>query len=234
VDAISWALKDNDGVLVIEDDVKLSAESILQMIEKLSDEIEMDGISPIIGMSPLASKYINKNFWRTTTYFTAWGFALSNRFWKQHQDSMKVLKASTSVDDYMKNSLIWKQFSKRKKQIWRERILRGNYDYAIQSTLFQQNINVLAPLFRLSDNIGHGDSFSTHTRFAAPLFLRKQVGGKAYEFIGSVQNRFVIKLLVWADSNTWAGDGWLSRRGRTMGLRTFLKLKSRLRDAPNV
>jgi hypothetical protein len=235
VDAIDWVLNDNDGVLVIEDDVKLSPESILEMIRKLSNEISAERISPIIAMSSLASTQTRKNIWRSTPYFTAWGFALSNEFWKLHQKCIADLKKSASVDDYMKNSQVWKKFSRRKKEIWRERVVRGNYDYAIQSTLFHEGLYVSAPLFRVSDNKGHGDLFSTHTRFPTPIYLRKKVGNRPYVFEGNIQNRLLVKVLQWADSNTWAGDGWLSKRGRSVGVRTFLRSAfSRFSRAKNV
>jgi hypothetical protein len=114
--------------------------------------------------------------------------------------------------------------SKRKKTIWLERISRSNYDYGIQRTMLMEQLNSIAPVFRISDNVGHGIAGAAHTRFRTPWFLRYPVLGKNDYFHSKNLNISVIEaLLKWIDTQTWAGDGLLSVRGRTRGIRTVLK-----------
>jgi hypothetical protein len=76
----------------------------------------------------------------------------------------------------------------------------------------------------LSNNIGHGVSGASHTRFRTPWFLKYSVLGRNDRWKEkSLDSRWIIAALKWLDSQTWAGDGLLSVRGRNVGVRTILK-----------
>ena len=87
-----------------------------------------------------------------------------------------------------------------------------------------EQLNSIAPIFRISDNVGHGIPGAAHTRFRTPWFLRYPVFGKNDHFRSNNLSTGVTGgLLKRIDSQTWAGDGLLSVRGRTRGIRTVLK-----------
>lgn len=221
--AIDWVFEQNSGVIVVEDDVRLSCEMILEIKSKLDAEISNDGYKPIVGMSGISIPSVGMNLWRETYYFTAWGYALSAQFWDIHKLSRERFNRSESVDDFLRGSYPWEKFAERKKTIWRERLKRGNYDYEIQATLFKHSIRVYAPLFRIIDNIGHGALDATHTSHGTPRYLVKKVWRVRRIFTDDIPLGWLTSLLILADANTWAGDGIWSIRGRAFGLRTVVR-----------
>jgi hypothetical protein len=221
--AIDWVLESSEGVVVIEDDIKISTSSILSSCQKISGEIIASRLSPVVLMSPLFVSNAKFNYWRTTKYFTAWGFALSREFWTVHKSCVGEFNNAPSIENKMKDSKYWQHLSARKKEIWLERIARGNYDYKIQGTLFYNCINVNAPFYRMSDNIGHGSARSTNTRFATPWYLSKRSKDQRFIFKKEIKSKLITKILIFADANTWAGDGLLSVRGRSSGVRSSLR-----------
>jgi hypothetical protein len=221
--AIDWAFQENDGVVVIEDDIKLSSQSLRDIRDLLAEQILSAAIEPIVSMSGIGGLSKAPNLWRQTPYFTAWGYGLTHGFWSLHKNQSLEIQSGISINQYMQTSKTWQKMSERKRSIWVERIERGNYDYQIQATLFKKSINVKAPVFRMSDNVGHGESSSTHTRFTAPRYLRRSCERRIYKFKGELKGQIISRLLIFVDSNTWAGDGVLSVRGRTAGVRTTLR-----------
>ena len=108
--------------------------------------------------------------------------------------------------------------------LWEERFSRKNYDYLIQKSIFALDLRVYAPVFRIANNLGFGTLGAVHTRFSTPYFLRHNV--KSFSKVSNldcIKSNMIQNFFVCVDSNTWAGDGWLSKRGRTMGIRTFVK-----------
>ena len=233
-EAIDWAFQENDGVIVIEDDIKLSPQSLRDIRNLLTNQILSASIEPVVSMSGTGGLAKAPNLWRQTPYFTAWGYGLTSEFWSLHKNQSLEIHSAISINQYMQTSKTWQKMSERKRSIWVERIERGNYDYQIQATLFKKSISVKAPVFRMSDNVGHGDSSSTHTRFTTPRYLRRSVERRNYKFRGKLKSQIISRLLIFVDSNTWAGDGVLSVRGRTAGLRTSLRgLASHLKRRGN-
>jgi hypothetical protein len=221
--AIDWVLKENKGVIVIEDDIQISTEMICEIRAALHREIISTRNYPVISLSGVSSTATRLNLWRNTNYFCAWGYALSAEFWEIHKETQKQLNQISDIDEFLNKTKPWQSFSKRKKTIWRERLMRGNYDYKIQATIFKRSMKVQAPLFRISDNIGYATLSATHTRHRKPAYLNRKVSNLHQEFRGQISNRFLSALLVLIDANTWAGDGLLTSRGRVTGIRTKLK-----------
>lgn len=227
--AIDWVLNESRGVIVIEDDVKMSYESIKTIKTRLEYEIERKRHFPIVSMSGMSSIFIPFNSWRTTFYFSPWGYALSSEFWEIHKAALRNLEANSNLDFHLKGTKPWVNFSERKKNIWRERLMRGNYDYKIQATIFHKSMKVNAPLFRIADNVGHGVEDATHTQHPRPQYLNRKVNQIKRNFDAEVSSNALLKLLVFFDSNTWAGDGSWTSRGRTAGLRTLIRNICRIR-----
>lgn len=220
--SIDWAFSRSNAkaIIVLEDDAVLSESSIRALINRLRYQNLEKMLEPVVSMSGLAitSKYCAKNGWRYSRYFSAWGYGITYEFWRRYRKFESRVEYASNPKLSKPNLLL--KLSRRKRRIWLERINRGNYDYQIQKFLFFNNIGTTAPLFRIADNVGHGDKTSTHTRFTMPRYLRKPVREVNFEF----QNRFFRSpILTWIDSNSWAGDGFFSIRGRSTGIRTTLK-----------
>lgn len=222
--SITMVLEKNDFVVVIEDDIEISAVAVAELLLRAQETSELGLPIPIVAMSGLSRRIPGQvNNWRKSEYFSAWGFALNAHFWALHSKNVKIVDPN-EIDRKLKASYNWKKLSKRKRDIWFERISRSNYDYAIQRTIFFEELQTIAPVLRISNNVGHGIAGASHTRFKTPWFLRYSVMENNARFNRDlIQNRLIIRVLKWLDSQTWAGDGLLSVRGRTMGVRTILK-----------
>ena len=221
--AIAKVLKKCDGVLVIEDDIVIPNGQIKSILALANLNFMDRKTNPIVSMSGMYhTHFTNLNKWRETKYFTAWGYFLFARFWNIHMQLQESLDHPN--DDSFANSNTWRHLSERKRKLWRERFSRQNYDYLVQRSIFALDLKVYAPVFRIANNLGFGDRGAVHTRFSSPHYLRQKVKLSSREFSPLlVKINLVSKFLVFLDSNTWAGDGWFSKRGRTMGIRTFIR-----------
>jgi hypothetical protein len=223
---IEEILGKHNFVLIVEDDVSVSSQALLEMANKMIANEYEGKINPVLGISSLTKNILGlKNRWRYSKYFTAWGYGLSRAFWKEHLSVQSEASKVEVVDDLMRESKVWMELSSRRQEIWRERLLRGNYDYQIQQTLFAKNIETVTPVFRILTNHGHGDARASHTKFGQPSYLKEKVPESNYVFHSSriEKNRLLLLYLHFLDSNTWAGDGIFSVRGRTFGFRTLFR-----------
>lgn len=222
---LTQIFRDFEGILVIEDDIEFSDATIFSMLVRLKESIKKRELSPILGMSgikiPVSTNLRIQPKWRYSIYFSAWGYALTRNFWEKHQERL------FSQNSYVIGSLDtknWSYLSHRQKTIWSERLIRKNYDYQIQRTMFELDINSIAPNLRITHNAGFDDSKATNTRFSTPRYMKSRYLDHyvmSHE-IGVRENSLQTRFLRFIDSNTWAGDGLLSKRGRTVGLRTTL------------
>ena len=222
--SITKVFENHELVVVIEDDIEISASAVIHIIDKAKKTLEKGSPNPIVTMSALSRGFPwSKNKWRESNYFSAWGFALNRIFWELHLNNLKM-SDSSEFEVKLNSSSNWQKLSKRKKELWIKRINRTNYDYAIQRTIFLDELKSVAPVFRLSNNLGHGVSGASHTRFKTPWFLRYSVTERNDMLEEKkLESRLKIAVLKWLDSQTWAGDGLLSVRGRNVGVRTILK-----------
>ena len=223
-DSISWVLSQKEYLVVIEDDVAITQTATQKMLDRAEEIFTLGKLNPIIAMSGTFLKLLPfHNMWRLSNYFSAWGFAVNKNFWELHIRTLTI-SDSNVVEELKTQSETWKKTALRKQKIWDERIERTNYDYLIQRTIFLRGINTIAPLFRISDNVGHGISGAAHTRFGAPWYLKFSTFGRNDEIREEqICSQRINSLLTWTDSQTWAGDGLLSVRGRNTGLRTYLR-----------
>lgn len=221
--AISKVLNRCDGVLVIEDDIMIPNEQIESILALANLNFREKKTEPIVTMSGISFGHLLRfNRWRKTPYFTAWGYFLFKDFWNCHKLFMDSLDLAGT--DFFHHSQYWNKLSQRKKMLWEERFSRKNYDYLIQKSIFALDLRVYAPVFRIANNLGFGNLGAVHTRFSTPYFLRHNV--KSFSKVSNldcIKSNMIQNFFVCVDSNTWAGDGWLSKRGRTMGIRTFVK-----------
>jgi hypothetical protein len=229
-ESINWVLETCSSVLVIEDDIKISKEAIDVLLQRTTENEREKVSGPVIGMSGIRRIGFSKiNFWRLTNYFTAWGFSLNKDFWTIHSDLRRLIRENSiqhenhfRIDEVLKQSVFWNNLSNRKQKLWLERFTRGNYDYQIQLTMWAHNISGSAPACRVVDNVGHGLVAATHTKNRPPWFLHKSALS-SFKFLTSNDSSYKIinRVFEFIDSNTWAGDGLLSSRGRNIGLRSL-------------
>ena len=223
-ESISRIMLDHDYLIVIEDDVKMSKSVVTNLICKADMVAKSKMLNPIVTMAGLSlNTFRIKNRWRRSNYFSAWGYVINKSFWKLHKE-MIMISDEVVLDQKLASSTWWNSLSRRKRKIWQERVLRGNYDYGIQKTLILENIQTYAPVFRISDNVGHGLENAAHTRFKPPAYLRHQVFERKSVFaFKDVDSSLMNRVFTWVDGQTWAGDGLLSVRGRTWGVRTIFR-----------
>jgi len=224
--ALSKVFHEFDGVIVLEDDIQFSETTIHSMANRLESSILEGNISPVIGISaisfPFARLFFFKNKWRESIYFSAWGYALTKQFWQVHESRIANPK---NEENLSLDSEHWQKLPPRKKRIWTNRLQRNNYDYQIQLTMLKYGISSIVPRFRITRNLGFQEMNATNTRFKQPLFMRvKNTDHGIIETkLVSKKHTAIERFWNWLDSNTWAGDGLMSTRGRTIGLRTAAK-----------
>lgn len=237
--AISEILENYEFIIVIEDDISFAVNGIEEFIRLANTQKGSTSPFVAVSMSGLPTLFsISRNAWRKTFYFSAWGYMLNKCFWNLHQETFSTMIHSNLEESLSARSKIWNHWNNRKRYIWSERFRRGNYDYQIQRTMCLFNIEAVAPIIRIADNQGHSNPDAIHTRFKAPWYLKYPVTNKIISTnMGFMERRIPLNLLKWLDSQTWAGDGFLSKRGRTTGFRTILrkiaKVPSQFFSRPN-
>lgn len=222
--SITKALLSCEYLAVIEDDIEITKDVVIEMLDVGENLPANLTLSPVIAMSGLFWRLpFVRTRWRETSYFSAWGYVIQRKFWEIH--TIRVQSMNTHEDSIrLEHNPFWTKMPSRKKYIWGERMQRKNYDYAIQKTLFTYKIPTIAPVTRLINNVGHGIADASHTRFKTPWYLKStapQFRTEKKIYRTPIPKR--IKPLIWLDSQTWAGDGLLSARGRTIGIRTTLR-----------
>lgn len=226
ITAVTEILNRFERVVVIEDDVSVSPFFLETMNDAFNLIAGHNDVGTIGGFSNFHKKhhfpfFFKHNYWRKTSYFSAWGWGTTREFWK----SFVRVSEIEDLDDYLSQSSTWRNFSHRKKNIWLRRFNRGVWDFNVQLALFRNGKFNLLPALRIIDNEGFSDERSTHTKHKRPKNLFGE--GKTNEIPRKIEEfRFSpLKKIFWAfiDSNLWAADGLFNARGREAGVRTIFR-----------
>lgn len=224
---VTRVLEDHNQLIVIEDDVACSTQlnsSMLRGLEILNLNSEkymfVLGFSPSTPLNRLIGSTLdvsNRNYWRESKYFSAWGWATTRDVWLKFTPDRSL----ETIEKKLSFSPSWQELSKHKQSIWLERFIRVNYDYQLQCLLFENNKKTLVPSLRLIDNEGF-DEKATHTR------VRPKVLGPKGILSASPRKLRIFpwprqKFLDFLDSSMWAGDTWLNVRGRKSGVRSRIR-----------
>ena len=218
--AITKAMIQFEAVICLEDDIEIGPLTVQTLIDKYL----ASGAHVICGMSTFKSngkfnKLLLINKWREGKYFSAWGYLVSKEFWK----NLEITTQIDAIEYKLESSRYWKALTKHKQNTWLGRFQRGNIDYQIQLEAFSKNIAIILPIFRIIENVGLGDPRATHTYHKRPKNMFGQGPSSIFPSPNSnLRNAFLARLLSTIDSNTWAGDGVLSVRGRRIGIRTAI------------
>jgi hypothetical protein len=224
-DSINDVLINYNNIIVLEDDISVNSDFYQIMSEGIHKELRspycmINAFSPIYSNNNFINQFLT-NTWIKSSYSTTWGVAFSKNFFECLQKFRNM--DNKSVDDIKKDlqkSAFWCALSARKKNIWVKRFKQHSYDYHLQATIWASNCFLLTPKFSLVKNEGLGDYRAVHTKLPPPWWLKNH-GFTNMKFIQKV---FESNLRIFIASSTLAGDSLFTKRARSVGIRTFIKL----------
>ena len=204
--AIDEVLKQHDGVIVIEDDIKCSPTFYSEVCEALNlyghEYMTVGGFSPIN-----FDAFMIHNRWRSTKYFSAWGWGVSRSSWEKYERNidLKLYK------QHLESGQMWNHLTRFQKNTWLgrfEKIASGRkktWDFQMQYSSFKNDLLHLNVLFRICENVGFADMRGTNTKMNRPKLL----GGEHLsqkEFVHKQLPAFIQEILEHLDSIVIAGD----------------------------
>jgi len=209
-ETISNILLKFEWVVVIEDDIRLSQNSLQSFYEGIRIAKE-SGLNGTVGGfsfygADLSIHLSRLNFWRTSRYFSAWGWAINRKSWNFY--SLDI--SNVDIENTLKDSKTWAALNRRQQQAWLSKFRKVKedpsytWDFQMVYASFVNDWRHLLPVFRFVDNVGFDDLRGTHTRGKKPKNLLGDAGG------GIVKNSFTNfpfhNFFSWIDSNTWILD----------------------------
>lgn len=169
---VTEILKFHEYIIVIEDDIQLSKNFIVNLLNGLSI-LKMNNKPGVVSSwSPLSCKRLN-NRWRLSSYSFTWGWACSREVWKDFHFDLN----GENIFSNMGNSMKWKNFSDLQKKQWESKFRNvRNYKWIPWDIQFfnyglKNDLVFLAPIYTFSGNEGFGSSKSTHTKGSKPFIL---------------------------------------------------------------
>ena len=219
--ALNSALENEKEVAILEDDIKVGPTYLAQLTngyERYADNPNFGIIGGFSGL-PIPRPNIN-NYWRTTKYFSAWGWMTSGATWEKYELNLPP----GDFNNHLKGSESWMTLSGRQKKTWLHRFekVRNNpgltWDFQMQYLSFKFDLFNVLPVFRICENVGFGDSRSTNTKdvkhkwMQSDILCTSQIGGG----ISKVASNFLSDHV---DSFTFSGDSsirqnlnWIRRK----------------------
>lgn len=210
--AVTEALEDFDNCVVIEDDVKISTQSLTVCLELLSEALPDQYFTiGFFGSVPFnrftSCIFGKKNMWRVTEYFSAWGWGVQREAWSKYQSDLSGIDFEAALS----NSSLWNGKSDFSKAIWLGRFRKSAmkpdraWDFQMQFSSFANDKTHLLTVYRSADNLGFGDSRGSNTTGLRPRwYLGISNNGVTEPLISSKGLRvFVLSKI---DAATWAGD----------------------------
>jgi hypothetical protein len=217
--AISRVLQENLKVIIVEDDISLSPNFYVNMINGF-ETLASNNIQGTVGaFSPLRlpRKLERLNRWRKTPYFSCWGWGVSREIWEKYEVDLR----KENIELSLSKSKTWNHLSRTQKNVWMRRFEKlvlyplDTWDVQVQYMSFKKDFVNILPISRFIDNIGFSDDRSAHTKGKKPQWIRN--GGYSMNTIKTNSISFLSKPLVFlVDSNTVVGDSkffqWWSNR----------------------
>ena len=223
--AVGEKLVNYDWLIVIEDDVKIFPGSIKDL-SKIVNKVWKEA-SPfcVNTFSPLSGGFIQrlifgKNRWYRSKYFNAWGHAINKSFF----NNLKAFYLLPNKEAAFLESSNGISMSQRQRRIWSLRLSRGTYDFIIQVFAFTSDFRFIRPKFRISENVGFADFYSTHTKLSRSKLLGSQINHQIRISDETLlDSKSLLKFLEFVNRIILAGDTIFTSRGREVGIRTFFK-----------
>ena len=209
---ISESLKNFESVIVIEDDISISEGFYNSALKTLARADFDEKFLTFGGYSPLAlPKSLQMfNTLRSSPYFSSWGWAISREGWEGY----KIDIVNEDIVESLDHSRTWNRLSKKQKRTWigRFRKIQQNpihtWDIQLQFHLFKCGKENIVPIGRLVENIGFGDSRSSHTKSARPKWMGNYRYSRA-EVSQLMAPKLISRLLTILESLTVVGDNSL-------------------------
>ena len=217
VQSISQILKYKSSALIFEDDVTINSSAIKSM-DKVLQEIDTRRYATVgaFGVFPygkLLGKINISNQYRSTPYFSAWGWGIHSDVWKDYRLNIADIDRNYELS----NSSIFESLSQYKKEAWLKRFDRisknveWTWDFQMQYMSFVTNRQHLLPFFRQVNNVGFNDVRGTNTIGIRPRwyfmpnvkFYEKQISTR------KISNNSFFRFI---DSITFIGDLPFSRK----------------------
>lgn len=175
VGVISDSLRTYESVIVVEDDISISKGFYNSALNALGRPDMNDKYFTFGGYSPISlPKPLERfNAFRSTPYFSSWGWAISRVGWQGYKFDI----SDENIEKSLANSYIWQKISSKQKKIWlsRFRKIQDNpthtWDTQLQYHLFKSDKENLVPIGRLVENVGFSDSRSAHTKSSRPRWM---------------------------------------------------------------
>lgn len=211
ITSITKTLETYMNVIVIEDDVKISANFLSTIAENLASSND-PRIATWGGFSPIRpwKKLENFNRWRQTPYFSAWGWGISRSAWQMYSSKLP----SDDFENQLSESASWSKLSEYQKRVWKSRFRKVyknptfTWDYQMQYITFKYDLIHVLPVFRLVDNQGFEDLRSTNTKSNRPKWMGNHTIAELTPIPKFVPTH-ASKVFIYLDSFTFAGDSKL-------------------------
>lgn len=207
---ISELMEEFQRVIIIEDDIATSAQSIRELLFTDSlykkDEVLTTGLFGALPSS--AGELFLKNRWRRTDYFSAWGWSITRELWSLY-DYRIIRKVGLKA---LEKKASWERLSPSQKRRWAHRFSRVEmnpsftWDYQMQFLSWLHELNHILPLWRLCDNEGFQDERATNTKAAKPNWYMGKRSTSSVDNSLMQNGSFTSRFMVFLDCHTWIGD----------------------------
>ena len=174
VESISQVLKEKSSALIFEDDITIKSAAIKSMNDLLQEmDTKKYATVGAFGVFPYSKMLVNINIsnqYRSTPYFSAWGWGIHRDVWKDYRQNIANLDRNYELS----NSSTFGTLSRFQKKVWLNRFDRIStnvewaWDYQMQYMSFVTNRQHLLPFFRQVNNVGFNDVRGTNTVGAKP------------------------------------------------------------------
>lgn len=209
--SITRILKEENAVLVLEDDISISHSSYQGFNLGYRMSLDQKHTGVVSGFSPLSQlTWLRKNYWRPTPYFSVWGWIATRDNWQRYRYDLSDINLQVELN----NSRSWKRLSSFQQSVWISRFERAKldplltWDTQMQYCSFRYDYSNFVPLFSIVENQGFNDPRAFHTKSRKPRWLKDS---KAQFAVAPTRqlNQVISKVANQIDSNTLVGDSKL-------------------------
>jgi hypothetical protein len=154
--AITKVLEENLKVIIVEDDISLSPNFYINMVNGFKT-LESNNFQGTVGaFSPIklpkSLEFLNR--WRRTHYFSCWGWGVSQEIWLKYEVDLR----KEDIDTSLSKSHTWKNLSLAQQTVWRKRFQKivshplDTWDVQAQYMSFKYDFINILPISRFIDN----------------------------------------------------------------------------------
>lgn len=210
--AVTSILKDYEGVVVIEDDCKVSPVALTTAISQLREGLEEDvltiGFHSSLAIPRFLTGFEINNYWRKSHFFSPWGWGTTRDAWKSYSQELH----EEFIESELKNSTYWNLKPKISQDRWLRRFKLVSrfpnitWDYQMNYAGFRSNKFHLIPMYRCVENVGFDNDRATNTKGKRPSwYLGREIANSKFSQPGKIKI-FFARLISIVDRFTWAGD----------------------------